>query len=140
MFVLAQPIFTGELSGSSDNDRVYKGTNERVDQMSEEARAELARNLAGRHGETVPDAGLRRRPALTPPYAITHGSLEEAEIAEQVVRLQADLHRTGRRLYNIERSLTKSRYQMGDGGRPTGRYARLLRRQSRLERQLRSLR
>ena len=107
--------------------------------MSEEARAELARNLSGKKGETVPDAGLRSARRLTTPYAITHGSLEEAEVAEKVVRLKADLHRTERRIDQIERSATSSRYQMAEGSGPTGRHARLLRRARRIERQLRSL-
>jgi hypothetical protein len=81
---------------------------------------------------------LRKRP-VTLPYAHP-GAAEDAEAAALAMRLQTELSRTERRLHQIERRLTSSRYQMGEGGRPTGRYARLARRADRLERQLRSLR
>ena len=38
------------------------------------------------------------------------------------------------------RSMTSSRYQLGEGPLPSGRHARLLSRAKRIERQLRSLR
>jgi hypothetical protein len=121
-------------------DRVTADTSDRVDGMTDESRVDLARKLAGRR-DTVPDAGLRGRPATLPHHAVTkRAAVEEAESAAQVVRLQADLHRTERRLHQIERKLTSSRYQMAEAGRPTGRYARLIRRADRLERRLRSLR
>jgi hypothetical protein len=119
--------------------RLYAHTSDRVDEMSEEARAELARNLAGRKDASVPDK--RPRGPIAIPYT---GSgrvsvAEEEEIAAEVERLSADLHRTERRLHQIERATTSSRYQMGEGGTPSPRYVRLERRARRLERQLRSL-
>ena len=109
--------------------------------MSEESRAELARNLAGRR-KSVPDRGLGK---TTSPIAIPYlgsgrlGSAVEEEAAAEVARLSADLHRTERRMHQIERSMTSSRYQMGEGGAPSARYMRLERRARRIERQLRSL-
>lgn len=114
-------------------------TTDRVAEMSDEARAELARELAGR-GKTVadapfrrvavvPDTPLRRSPEITDPAA-----------AAAILRLEAELHRTERRLERVERSFTRSRYQTGSDAPPSGRYARLLSRAERLERQLRALR
>ena len=107
--------------------------------MSDEARAELARNLAGRKGAAVPDAGIRG--PISIPYSGSGrvSAAEEEEIAAEVERLSADLHRTERRLHQIERASTSSRYQMGEGGAPSPRYIRLERRARRLERQLRGL-
>ena len=105
--------------------------------MSEEARAELARNLAGRR-DVLPDESGRR--SVTS-YTATHGIADDPEAAAEAVRIAADLQRTERRMYRLERSMSRSRYQMGDGsGSPTGRYARLQRRADRLERKLRRLR
>ena len=106
--------------------------------MSEEARAELARNLAGRR-DVLPDESGRR--SLTTSYTATHGIADDPEAAAEAVRIAADLQRTERRMYRLERSMSRSRYQMGDGGSaPTGRYARLQRRAGRLERKLRTFR
>ena len=126
------------MSSSDENARrLYAHTSDRVDEMSEEARAELARNLAGRK-DAVPDAGLR---AIAIPYTGSGrvSAAEEEEIAAEVERLSADLHRTERRLHQIERATTSSRYQLGEGGAPSPRYIRLERRARRLERQLRAL-
>jgi hypothetical protein len=131
------------LSNSNDSARrLYSATSDRVDEMSEESRAELARNLAG-HKAAVPDRGLGgSKSPIAVPYVGSGriGAAEEEEVAAEVARLSADLHRTERRMHQIERSMTSSRYQMGEGGAPSARYTRLERRARRLERQLRSLR
>jgi hypothetical protein len=119
--------------------RLYARTSDRVDQMSEEARAELARNLAGRKAGSVPDAGARGPIAIPYTGSGRISVAEEEEIAAEVERLSADLHRTERRLHQIDRVNTSSRYQMGEGGSPSPRYVRLERRARRLERQLREL-
>ena len=127
------------MSRPDDNARrLYARTSDRVDQMSEEARAELARNLAGRK-EAVPDAALRGPIAIPYTGSGRVSAAEEEEIAAEVARLSADLHRTERRLHQIERATTSSRYQMGEGGTPSARYVRLERRARRLERKLRGL-
>jgi hypothetical protein len=129
------------VSRPDDNDRrLYARTSDRVDEMSEEARAELARNLAGRKDGAVPDAGISGPIAIPYTGSGRVSAAEEEEIAAEVERLSADLHRTERRLHQIERASTSSRYQMGEGGSPSARYVRLERRARRLERQLRSLR
>jgi hypothetical protein len=128
------------VSPSDDNARrLYARTSDRVEQMSDEARAELARSLAGRKGGTVPDAGIRG--PISIPYTGSGrvSAAEEEEIAAEVARLSADLHRTERRLHQIERATTSSRYQMGEGGSPSARYIRLERHARRLERRLRGL-
>jgi hypothetical protein len=128
------------VSPSDDNARrLYARTSDRVDQMSEEARAELARNLARRKGEAVPDAGIPGPIAIPYTGSGRVSAAEEEEVAAEVARLSADLHRTERRLHLIERATTSSRYQMGEGGSPSPRYVRLERRARRLERQLREL-
>lgn len=118
-------------------DKVSAHTSDRVAEMSDQERVTLARDIAGRRdlGGTPP-----RKRRLTLPYTPARGAAEDAEAAAQAMRLQSELSRTERRLHQIERRLTSSRYQMGEGGRPSGRYARLARRADRLERQLRSLR
>ena len=121
----------------ADESRLHDRTTARIDGMSDEERAELHRDLSGRK-PTVPDEGLRR--VATPNYGVLRTAEEEAEVAAKVARLQADLHRTNRRLHQIERSTTSSRYQLGEGPPPSGRHARLLSRAKRLERQLRALR
>jgi hypothetical protein len=127
------------VSRPDDSDRrLYAHTSDRVDEMSEEARAELARNLAGRKA-SVPDPRLRGPIAIPYTGSGRVSAAEEEEIAAEVERLSADLHRTERRLHQIERASTSSRYQMGEGGTPSTRYTRLERRARRLERQLRSL-
>ena len=128
------------MSRPDDNARrLYARTSDRVDEMSEEARAELARNLAGRNGGSVPDAGIRG--PISVPYSGSGrvSAAEEEQIAAEVARLSADLHRTERRLHQIERASTSSHYQLGEGGAPSPRYVRLERRARRLERQLRGL-
>jgi hypothetical protein len=113
-------------------------TSDRVAEMSDELRADIARDLAGRR-DTVPDQPVRRR--LTTPYeAGRRADTADAEVEAPAARIAADLHRTERRLYQLERGSTSSRYQMHEGGPPSGRYARLLRRAEQLERQLRALR
>ena len=121
----------------ADDSRLHDRTTARIDGMSDQERAELHRDLSGR-GAIVPDAGLRR--VATPNYGVLRTAEEEAEVAAKVARLQADLHRTNRRLHQIERSMTSSRYPLGEGPPPSGRHARLLSRAKRLERQLRALR
>jgi hypothetical protein len=108
-------------------DRTERHLSDAVDNMSAEARVELARDIAGRE---VFRPNPVRRPSEGPDPAT------EA----LAVRVAAELHQTERRLDRIERSLSRGRYQTGSGGAPSGRYARLLRRADRLERQLRSLR
>jgi hypothetical protein len=118
-------------------DKVSALTSDRVAEMSDQDRATLARDIAGRRST---GGGTVRKPPVTLPYTPARGAAEDAEAAAQAMRLQSELGRTERRLHQIERRLTSSRYQMREGGRPTGRYARLARRADRLERQLRSLR
>ena len=111
--------------------QVTARTSKRVAGMSEKERAEIARKLAGRR-DAVGDPRQRRHAAETEAC--------EAARAEASVRVATELQRTERRLDRIERYATKSRYQKGGSGPPSGRYARLLRRADRLERQLNSLR
>jgi hypothetical protein len=128
------------VSPTDDNDRrLHAHTSDRVDAMSEEARAELARKLGGRKGGAAPSAATRGPIAI--PYRDSGrvSVAEEEEVAAEVARLSADLHRTERRLHQIDRGSTKSRYQMVAGGSPTTRYVRLERRARRIERQLRGL-
>ena len=117
--------------------RVSARTSERVDAMSDQARAELARNIAERKG-AVHDGSSRR--VLTPPSKGGRSAAEEEEVAAAVLRLTTELHRTERRLYRLERTFAHGRYQTGSASPPTGRHARLLSRASQLERELRSLR
>lgn len=105
--------------------------------MSEKAREELARNLAGSKSfvrEVPPRKAVRIR--QTPAEL----AAQDAEAAAAVLRLTAELQKTERRLDRLDRSFTHSRYQTGGASLPTGRHARLLSRASRLERQLRALR
>ena len=122
------------------SDRVSAHTSDRVDTMSDEARAELARSFADKKAG-VTDEGFRR--AVLTPYESAgragHALDEEAAAAE-VVRLTAELNRTNRRLDRMERSFSHGRYQTGSAAPPSGRYARLMSRAERLERELRSLR
>jgi hypothetical protein len=119
------------------SDRIHRRTSDLVDSMSEEARAELARNMTGKPA-TVPDPAFRRT-VRVPPDPGKAGQ-PDPELEEQVARVTADLQRTERRLYQLERSVTKSRYQMVEGGAPSARAARLESRARRLERRLRALR
>jgi hypothetical protein len=109
-------------------DRQHVRTSERVERMSDEARAEIARTIAAGRG-LVADPRFGRL-----------AEAEEAALAEERARVKADLHRTERRLIRLARSGGGGRYQMGAGSGPKGRYARLLSRADRLERRLRSLR
>lgn len=119
--------------------RVSARTSDRVAQMSDEARAELARNIAERRaaGADVPERKATGT-AANPVRRIA--AVPEPEAAAAAVRIAADLKRTERRIHQIERSFGSSRYQMAEGGPPSGRYARLVRRANQLERQLRALR
>src|SRR5829696_1008354 len=92
-------------------------TTKRVGQMSEAERGDVARKLAGRR-DIVADP-VYRHPG---PQA----DADEAARAEAAARVEAELHRTERRLWRLERTSTKSRYQMSSGGPPSGRYARLI--------------
>jgi hypothetical protein len=119
--------------------KVSARTSDRVARMSDEARAELARNIAERRaaGGDVPE----RKATVSPLKPARRGAtVPEPEADAAAVRIAADLQRTERRIQQIERSFSSSRYQMAEGGPPSGRYARLLRRANRLERQLRTLR
>lgn len=121
----------------AETTRVSARTSERVAKMSDDKRAELARDLAGRTN-TVSDARIRRAASI--PHEPGRQGTENADAAAAAVRLAADLRGTERRLDRLERSFTPSRYQTTRGGAPTGRYARLLRRADQIERQLRALR
>jgi HPt (histidine-containing phosphotransfer) domain-containing protein len=128
-----------EYTRPTRTDGVSRRTSDRVDGMSDEARAELAQRMAGRPS-VVPDAPARR-PVTLPYGPIRPGTAElDEETAELVARVSADLHRTERRLYQLDRSSSRSRYQMVEGGSPSARYTRLASRARRLERQLRRLR
>jgi hypothetical protein len=106
-------------------------TTKRVGGMSETERADVARKLAGRR-DVVSDPPYKRSGAKA--------AAAEAARAEEAARVEAELHRTERRLWRLERTSTKSRYQMSTGGPPSGRYARLISRADRLERKLNRLR
>ena len=123
----------------AEDGKLHQRTTARIDGMSDEERVELARNLAERRS-----AGLSepvRRIAATPDTP-SHRAAATGKPADTdaITRLTADLRRTHRRLDQIERTSTSSRYQLGEGSAPSGRYARLLSRANRLERQLRALR
>ena len=127
-----------EQKRSGSTERITAQTSDRVAEMSDQERVTLAQDIAGRRD--IGGGGTVRKRPVTLPYSPARGAAEDAEVAAQAIRLQSELSRTERRLHQIERRLTSSRYQMGEGGRPSGRYARLARRADRLERQLRSLR
>jgi hypothetical protein len=114
-----------EFTRPAQPDDLTGRTSDRVAGMSDEERAELARDLA-RRTASVPDTPARRAPDAPDPAAAA-------------VRLTAELHRTERRLDRLDRSISHSRYQIGSGS-ASGRYARLVSRARRLERQLRSFR
>ena len=120
-------------------DQVSAQTSDRVAEMSDEERVELARNIFGRRD--VGADGRGGSPIAVPYTAGGKAPLgTDEDVAAEVARLSAELARTERRILRMERSVTRSRYQMVPGdGKPTGRYARLLHRAERLERQLRSL-
>lgn len=133
--ILKTSLAEDDLTRPPQDVRVSARTGARVAGMSEEERAEIARKLAGR-GKRVDEAAPRQaaRALAGPPPAVN----EDASAA--VLRLTAELNRTERRLDRMERAATGGRYQIGGDGAPSGRYARLLSRADRLERQLRSLR
>jgi hypothetical protein len=119
--------------------QVDRLTDDRISEMSEESRALIARELAGR-GAVVPEApGRRPLPGVPDRVVRPSTAAEEAEAAEAAARLAAEIHRTERRLDRIERSANHSRYQTGSAAGPSGRYARLLSRSARLERRRRAL-
>jgi hypothetical protein len=107
------------------------GAHRRVERMSETEREDVARKLAGRRDVASIPAIRHSSQALDP--------AGEAARAEEAARITAELRRTERRLDRLDRFSTKSRYQMGEGGSPGGRYARLERHAERLERKLRQL-
>jgi hypothetical protein len=113
-------------------------TSDRIAELSDDVRAGIARDLAGRKA-TVPDHGPRRRLVPDMPLPTRGTEAEDAEFEERAARLTAELHRTERRLDQIERSATHGRYQSGGASSASGRYARLLSRADRLDRQLRAL-
>ena len=125
-----------EFNSQKDIERLTAATSDRVAEMTEEERADLARILAGRR-DGVPDVGFRRRQKLHDAAVHPYGQPAADEAA--VVRLTAELHKTERRIDQIERGFRRSRYQMNGGGGPDRRYLRLLRRADRWERMLRSL-
>ena len=118
-----------------DNDRQPDnlGAHRRVERMSDTEREDVARKLAGRR-DIGPVTAIRPR---TSPWG--NDEAAEAARAEEAARVTAELRRTERRLDRLDRFSTKSRYQMGGGSAPSGRYARLERHAERLERKLRSL-
>lgn len=115
-------------------------TSERAGSISAEDRTELARHLSGGRGGTVPDAGFRRSGRPIDPRFRRSAEAEEAKRAAAAARVEAQLQSVERRLARMEGSSERGRYQVGEAGSPTGRYARLLSRADRLERRLRSLR
>jgi hypothetical protein len=128
-----------QLKPPTEAERLAARTSERVGEMSDEARAELHRKI--HEGKPSPTVTPLRKKAVTLPYGpVGHPADEDPEAAAAVVRIQAELHATERRLNRLERGMTRSRYQMPSDSPPHGRYARLLRRAERLERQLRRLR
>ena len=96
--------------------------------MTDAEREELARILAGRKAAGLP---LPEQKTAKP---------QDAAVADAIVRLTGELHRTERRLDRLEVLMTRGRYQTGGGAVTHGRYARLCRRADRIERELRSLR
>ena len=114
---------------------IYDRTTDRVAGMTDEARAALHRKIHGAKG-TVPDEGFKR--PTTTPYTPSRPQ-ETPDPSAEIIRLEAELHRTERRIYRLERGFSRGRFQAGSSAAPHGRYARLLSRADRLERQLRDL-
>src|SRR4051812_29533231 len=106
-------------TGPPDISRVDAHTSDRVERMTDEAREDLARKLAGRR-RGVTDEGFRS--PVVVPYVSGRGTAADDELAGEVARLTAELQRTERRLDRIERLSTRSRYQMTGGGSPSARY------------------
>ena len=122
-------------------ERVSERTSRRVAEMSDAERAELARELARRKA-ALPGPPARRA-AEAPAVRRRAEAADDAKTrakAKAVARLTAELRTTERHLDRLERSITPSRYQGGSAAPQTARYARLLSRADRLERQLRALR
>jgi hypothetical protein len=117
-------------------DRIYDRTTDRVAGMSDEARVALHRKIHGGK-ETVPDKGFGTPTDLQYGYGRPAGDAPDP--SAEVIRLEAELHRTERRIERIERGHTRERFQATSYTAPHGRYARLLSRADRLERQLREL-
>jgi hypothetical protein len=122
---------------ADDPARISRQTIDRVDGLSDESRAELARNFASTGGPLA--SGGATSPIAIPFPGRGGQTAEEAEREEAIARVSADLHRTNRRLHRIERTSSGGRYQVGGASAPSGRYARLLSRADRLERELRAL-
>jgi hypothetical protein len=105
--------------------------------MSDAERAALARELTRRKG-LLPEAPAR--PVVRTPDARPSAKPPDHGRAEAAARLTAELRTTERHLDRLERAATASRYGGGTSALGAGRYARLLSRADRLERQLRNLR
>ncbi len=99
-------------------------TTDRVGEMSDEARVDLHREIAGRK-LTYADTPARRTDVAQDPNA-------------EIVRLTAELHSIDRRLDRLERQTPSERFRSGAGW-PGSRYIRLVSRARRIERQLREL-
>jgi hypothetical protein len=121
----------------SPENRVSARTRKRVAEMSDVERIALARELARRKGALL-EAPVRRTVAT--PDVRPSAKKADDEQAEATARLTAALRNTQRHLDRLERSFTPSRYGGGTSAPASARYARLLRRADRLERQLRELR
>jgi hypothetical protein len=124
-----------EYRGPAPEDRVSARTSKRVAEMTDAERAALARELARRRGP-VPEAPVRR--AVKPPDVGRTATAPDAGRSEAAARVTVELRKTERQLDRLERSFSPSRY--GGSDPSSARYARLLSRADRLERQLRALR
>jgi hypothetical protein len=118
--------------------RLSAATSDRVAEMTDEERVALARTLAGRR-KAVADRGFRQSGGFPYHPGLRPRTEPDQEQEAAIVRLTAELHKTERRIDQLERGFRRSRYQMNGGGGPDRRYLRLLRRADRLERQLRAL-
>jgi hypothetical protein len=126
-----------EYKDPTPEERVSARTLKRVAEMSDAEREALARELARRKG-ALPEAPVRS--AATTPHVRPSTTTPEDERAKAAARLTAALRNTQRHLDRLERSSTPSRYGGAASAPASGRYARLLSRADRLERQLRALR
>ena len=79
-------------------DRIYDRTTDRVAGMSDEARAALHRKIHGGK-ETVPDKGFRTPTGLQ--YGPGRPAGDTPDPSAEVIRLEAELHRTERRIERI---------------------------------------
>ena len=107
---------------------LHQETTDRVDSMTDEARVDLHRDLAG-WKKAFPNA----TPAPAPDAKTV---ATDEEIAAAVARVAAELRRTHRQVDRLERLMMR-RY---GSSAPYGRHARLLSRIERLERLERGLR